>query len=87
LFRWEEEKHPEGVKWLTLEHKGPYFPPEYEPLPDNVKFYYDGTMKKSVFIIIISCQNPENIFHFFSGEQVKLSVKSEEVSSLLTNVG
>ncbi|KAL9974220.1 hypothetical protein ACROYT_G011235 [Oculina patagonica] len=39
---WEEEQLPEGVKWLHMEHKGPYFPPAYEPLPDNVKFYYDG---------------------------------------------
>ena len=47
--RWEEEKHPEGIKWLTLEHKGPYFPPVYEPLPDDVNFYYNGkscTQKK-----------------------------------------
>lgn len=39
---WEEEQLPEGVKWLHMEHKGPYFPPPYEPLPDDVKFYYDG---------------------------------------------
>lgn len=39
---WEEEQLPEGVKWLKMEHKGPYFPPVYEPLPANVKFYYDG---------------------------------------------
>ncbi|XP_047008759.2 DNA topoisomerase I, mitochondrial [Ictalurus punctatus] len=39
---WEEEKYEDGVKWRFLEHKGPYFPPEYQPLPDNVKFYYDG---------------------------------------------
>lgn len=39
---WEEEQLPEGVKWLKMEHKGPYFPPVYEPLPASVKFYYDG---------------------------------------------
>ncbi|KAF5904732.1 DNA topoisomerase I, mitochondrial-like isoform X1 [Clarias magur] len=39
---WEEEKYEDGIKWKFLEHKGPYFPPEYQPLPDNVKFYYDG---------------------------------------------
>ncbi|KAG7333352.1 hypothetical protein KOW79_003487 [Hemibagrus wyckioides] len=39
---WEEEKYEDGVKWKFLEHNGPYFPPEYQPLPDNVKFYYDG---------------------------------------------
>lgn len=60
---WEEAPHPEGVKWLTLEHKvgwkqvqggylslvvdqGPYFPPLYEPLPDEVHFYYDGKPMK-----------------------------------------
>ncbi|XP_074602289.1 DNA topoisomerase 1 [Brevipalpus obovatus] len=29
------------TKWTYLEHKGPVFAPEYEPLPPNVKFYYD----------------------------------------------
>lgn len=40
--RWEEEKYEDGVKWKFLEHKGPYFPPEYQPLPDDVHFYYEG---------------------------------------------
>ncbi|KAE8748186.1 hypothetical protein FOCC_FOCC005024 [Frankliniella occidentalis] len=39
---WEEEKKEDGVKWRFLEHKGPLFAPPYEPLPDNVKFFYDG---------------------------------------------
>ncbi|XP_071957793.1 DNA topoisomerase I, mitochondrial-like isoform X2 [Antedon mediterranea] len=39
---WEEEGHADGVKWKFLEHKGPVFAPEYEPLPKSVKFYYDG---------------------------------------------
>ncbi|GAA6227782.1 DNA topoisomerase I, mitochondrial-like isoform X1, partial [Lates japonicus] len=43
---WEEEKYEDGVKWKFLEHKGPYFPPEYQPLPDNVNFYYDGKKVK-----------------------------------------
>ncbi|KAM9376105.1 DNA topoisomerase I, mitochondrial [Pholidichthys leucotaenia] len=43
---WEEEKYEAGVKWKFLEHNGPYFPPEYQPLPDNVNFYYDGKMVK-----------------------------------------
>lgn len=42
-FRWEEERYTDGVKWKFLEHKGPVFAPPYEPLPGNVKFYYDGT--------------------------------------------
>ncbi|XP_003973717.1 DNA topoisomerase I, like [Takifugu rubripes] len=39
---WEEERYTDGVKWKFLEHKGPVFAPPYEPLPSNVKFYYDG---------------------------------------------
>ena len=39
---WEEERPGEGIKWKTLSHKGPVFPPPYEPLPKSVKFYYDG---------------------------------------------
>uniref|UniRef100_A0A8C2THC7 DNA topoisomerase I n=1 Tax=Coturnix japonica TaxID=93934 RepID=A0A8C2THC7_COTJA len=42
IRRWEEEKTNDGVKWKQLEHKGPYFVPLYEPLPDDVQFYYDG---------------------------------------------
>ncbi|KAA0715106.1 DNA topoisomerase 1 [Triplophysa tibetana] len=43
---WEEEKYEHGIKWKFLEHKGPYFPPEYQPLPDDVKFYYNGKAVK-----------------------------------------
>ncbi|XP_068579137.1 DNA topoisomerase 1 isoform X2 [Cebidichthys violaceus] len=43
---WEEEKYEDGVKWKFLEHNGPYFPPEYQPLPDNVHFYYHGKKVK-----------------------------------------
>ncbi|XP_076841571.1 DNA topoisomerase I, mitochondrial isoform X2 [Brachyhypopomus gauderio] len=39
---WEEEKYDDGVKWKFLEHRGPCFPPEYQRLPDDVRFYYDG---------------------------------------------
>ncbi|XP_075158687.1 DNA topoisomerase 1 isoform X2 [Haematobia irritans] len=39
---WEEEKREDGVKWNTLEHKGPVFAPPYERLPRNVRFFYDG---------------------------------------------
>uniref|UniRef100_A0A672PT99 DNA topoisomerase I n=1 Tax=Sinocyclocheilus grahami TaxID=75366 RepID=A0A672PT99_SINGR len=42
LLEWEEEKYEDGIKWKFLEHKGPYFPPEYQTLPDDVKFYYNG---------------------------------------------
>ncbi|XP_061166608.1 DNA topoisomerase I, mitochondrial-like isoform X2 [Saccostrea echinata] len=39
---WEEERRDDGVKWHSLEHKGPLFAPDYEPLPDDVRFYYEG---------------------------------------------
>lgn len=42
-FRWEEERYTDGSKWRFLEHKGPVFAPPYEPMPSNIKFYYDGT--------------------------------------------
>jgi len=44
---WEEsEQLPEGVKWRFLEHKGPLFAPNYEPLPEDVRFWYDGKVMK-----------------------------------------
>lgn len=36
------KKEDDSVKWTTLEHNGVLFPPAYEPLPKNVKLYYDG---------------------------------------------
>ncbi|XP_062848150.1 DNA topoisomerase I, mitochondrial [Trichomycterus rosablanca] len=42
VSRWEEGKHADGQKWKSLEHKGLLFPPEYEPLPSDVSFVYDG---------------------------------------------
>ncbi|XP_067323345.1 DNA topoisomerase I, mitochondrial [Anolis sagrei] len=44
--RWEEEKRQDGAKWHQLQHKGPYFAPPYERLPNGVKFYYDGKPMK-----------------------------------------
>ena len=44
VWKWWEEDNalPEGVKWKSLEHKGPLFAPEYEPLPKDVRFWYEG---------------------------------------------
>lgn len=40
---WEDPSKSDGTKkWTTLEHNGVVFPPEYEPLPKNVKLRYDG---------------------------------------------
>jgi DNA topoisomerase-1 len=41
---WEDTAKGDGTKkWETLEHNGVVFPPEYQPLPKNVKLIYDGT--------------------------------------------
>ena len=43
-YRWWDapKKEDDSIKWTTLEHNGVLFPPPYEPLPKNVKLYYDG---------------------------------------------
>jgi len=38
----KRKREEEGIKWMSLGHKGPFFPPEYERLPSSVKFKYDG---------------------------------------------
>ncbi|XP_064610654.1 DNA topoisomerase I, mitochondrial-like [Liolophura sinensis] len=43
---WEEEKKDGETKWNFLEHKGPVFAELYIPLPEDVKFYYDGKVMK-----------------------------------------
>ena len=44
VYRWWDapKKEDDSIKWETLEHSGVVFPPEYEPLPKNVKLCYDG---------------------------------------------
>lgn len=37
---WENQKEDDSVKWTTLEHNGPYFPPPYAPI--NVPLIYEG---------------------------------------------
>jgi DNA topoisomerase-1 len=43
-YRWWDapKKEDDSIKWETLQHNGVVFPPEYEPLPKNVKLRYDG---------------------------------------------
>lgn len=43
-FEWwnAPKKEDDSIKWTTLEHNGVLFAPEYQPLPKNVKMYYDG---------------------------------------------
>lgn len=48
IWKWWEDmsKHDGMDKWKTLEHNGPVFPPDYEPLPNNVRFYYNNKAVK-----------------------------------------
>jgi DNA topoisomerase-1 len=46
VYRWweEQEQHPDGQHWLTLEHNGVLFPPEYVPHGRRVRYQRpDGT--------------------------------------------
>lgn len=65
FVRWEEEKYESGVKWKFLEHNGPYFPPEYQPFPDNVNFYYDGQFGWVRFSLLSTYFVILNLFFFF----------------------
>lgn len=40
--RQRSEPENKEIKWTTLEHAGVLFPPEYTPLPDDVKLLYEG---------------------------------------------
>jgi len=60
-WKWWEETGDDaakksGARWKFLEHKGPVFPPPYEPLPGDVNFKYDGTsnMYLKCFVICLS---------------------------------
>nr|CDS27751.1 DNA topoisomerase 1 [Hymenolepis microstoma] len=47
VWKWWEEKNTDGkYKWRFLEHNGPMFAPPYEPLPEDVVFFYDGQRMK-----------------------------------------
>ena len=61
-YRWWEEpnKTDDTIKWTTLEHNGVIFPPEYEPLPKNVKMRYDG-------VPVTLHPNAEEIAGFYGG--------------------
>jgi hypothetical protein len=43
-YKWwlEQNGNDSGIKWTTLEHKGPLFPPLYEP--HGVCMKYDGVL-------------------------------------------
>nr|CAD7262658.1 unnamed protein product [Timema shepardi] len=68
IVKWEEEKKEDGTKWKFLEHKGPVFAPAYEPLPSDVKFFYDA-------------RTPAMTVCLPAGKEMRLCESSEEVAT------
>ncbi|KYO37893.1 hypothetical protein Y1Q_0010331 [Alligator mississippiensis] len=50
IIRWKERKYEDGIKWKFLEHRGPLFAPAYDPLPDDVKFYYNACCNETAIL-------------------------------------
>ncbi|CAG2063090.1 unnamed protein product, partial [Timema podura] len=77
--RWEEEKKEDGTKWKFLEHKGPVFAPAYEPLPSDVKFFYDAPSLPGVspHIKLGSIM----MIRLSAGKEMRLCESSEEVAT------
>ncbi|KAI6624327.1 hypothetical protein MCOR08_007763 [Pyricularia oryzae] len=86
-YRWWDapKKEDDSIKWNTLEHNGVLFPPDYEPLPKNVKLYYNGiplqlhpeaeevaTFFGSMLHSTQNVENPTFIKNFFTGFKDKL---------------
>lgn len=55
LSRWEEEELPAGTYWRTLQHRGPFFAPPYQPLPEGVHLLYEGPHLVSVSMSLCLC--------------------------------
>jgi DNA topoisomerase-1 len=67
---WEDPSKGDGTKkWTTLEHNGVVFPPEYEPLPKNVKLVYDG--------VPVTLQNEAEEVATFYGSMLHSTVNIE----------
>jgi len=53
---WLEHDFDSTIKWNTLQHNGPMFPPPYKP--HNVKMKYDGIIEVYFYInslILVFC--------------------------------
>ncbi|XP_041045419.1 DNA topoisomerase I, mitochondrial-like isoform X4 [Carcharodon carcharias] len=68
---WEEEHYEDGVKWMFLEHQGPLFAAEYEPLPFGVDFYYNGDhMKLSLAAEEVATFYAKMLDHEYTSKEV-----------------
>lgn len=71
-YRFWEQNPNEGddsIKWKTLDHNGVVFPPEYQPLPSNVKLVYDGSP--------VSLKSEAEEIAFFYGSMLHSTVNVE----------
>ena len=78
----EKAKREEaGIKWQSLEHMGPFFPPDYEPLPKNVMIKYKGKPMRLE-------ESTEEVMTFYAGmlrtDYVTDPKKSEVFNSRVT---
>lgn len=73
-----------GEKWQTLEHNGVLFPPDYEPLPSDVKLYYDGSFLSHLHLSN-TITDIDLILHH-SGKPVDLPPESEEVAGFFAGM-
>ena len=90
VIRWEEERSTDGSKWRFLEHKGPVFAAPYEPMPDKVKFYYDGeyilVKKKRVMFLFLFHFTPQCDCSVFVGKPMKLNAPAKEVATFFAKM-
>ncbi|KAJ8303442.1 hypothetical protein KUTeg_019838 [Tegillarca granosa] len=79
---WEEESREDGVKWNFLEHKGPIFAPDYEPLPDHVM----TQAEKEKITDLKKCRfNEINDYFKLKSEERKNRSKEEKKAEKLKN--
>ena len=64
-----KKKQNNSPKWIFLEHRGPLFPPDYEPLPADVHFIYDGRpMKLSLASEEVACFYGQMLKHDYTSK-------------------
>ena len=73
-YQWwlDQDKMDTSIKWKTLQHAGVLFPPEYEPLPANIKMKYNGKSYSSGRLRLLC-------LYTVAGKAISLPPESEEV--------
>ena len=71
---WDQTSGTTDVKWSTLSHSGPLFPPPYVPLPANIKILYNGKP------ISLDKTNIKNAFNVSAEEAAMFYAQSLETN-------